>query len=140
MSKKIIKTDEASLPVGPYNQAVSIGSLIYTAGQIPLDKHGNMVPGGIKEQTEQVIQNLIAVLGEGGSSLDKVVKATVFLKDLNDFAGMNEVYAKHFKSEIKPNRHSIPSKNNEKEYMDSWYIRHRYCCHCFDSCFQKVTF
>ena len=98
MSKKIIKTDKASLPVGPYNQAVSIGNLIYTAGQIPLDKQGNMVAGGIKEQTEQVIQNLIAVLTHGGSSLEKVVKATVFLKDLNDFAGMNEVYAKHFKS------------------------------------------
>ena len=98
MSKKIIKTDKASLPVGPYNQAVSIGNLIYTAGQIPLDQQGNMVAGGIKEQTEQVIQNLIAVLTHGGSSLDKVVKATVFLKDLNDFAGMNEVYAKYFKS------------------------------------------
>ena len=68
MSKKIIKTDKTSLPVGPYNQAVSIGNLIYTAGQIPLDKQGNMVPGGIKEQTEQVIQNLIAVLTHGGSS------------------------------------------------------------------------
>src|SRR5271154_5170281 len=99
MSKKIIKTDKASLPVGPYNQAVSIGNLIYTARQIPLDKEGLMVPGGIKEQTEQVIKNLSAVLTQGGSSLEKVVKATVFLKDLNDFAGMNEVYAKYFQSE-----------------------------------------
>ena len=107
MSKKIIKTDKASLPVGPYNQAVSTGTLIYTAGQIPLDKQGNMVPGAIKEQTEQVIQNLIAVLTHGGSSLDKVVKATVFLKDLNDFAGMNEVYAKHFKAETAPARTTI---------------------------------
>src|ERR1039457_6865851 len=70
MSKTIIKTDKASLPVGPYNQAVSIGNLIYTAGQIPLDRAGQMVPGGIKEQTEQVIQNLSAVLTHGGSSLD----------------------------------------------------------------------
>src|SRR5450755_4003133 len=107
MSKKIIKTDKTSLPVGPYNQAVSIGNLIYTAGQIPLDVKGNMVPGGIKEQTEQVIQNLIAVLTHGGSSLDRVVKATVFLKDLNDFAGMNEIYAKHFKAEIAPARTTI---------------------------------
>lgn len=104
MSKKIIKTDKVSLPVGPYNQAVSIGNLIYTAGQIPLDVKGNMVAGGIKEQTEQVIQNLIAVLDKGGSSLDKVVKATVFLKDLNDFAGMNEVYGKYFKNETAPAR------------------------------------
>jgi 2-iminobutanoate/2-iminopropanoate deaminase len=107
MSKKIIKTDKASLPVGPYNQAVSISNLIYTAGQIPLDKQGQMVPGGIKEQTEQVIQNLVAVLTQGGSSLDKVVKATVFLKDLNDFAGMNEVYARYFKPETAPARTTI---------------------------------
>ncbi len=107
MSKKIIKTDKASLPVGPYNQAVAIGNLIYTAGQIPLDPQGNMVPGGIKEQTEQVIQNLIAVLGEGGSSLEKVVKAVVFMKDLNDFAGMNEVYGKYFKPENAPARSTI---------------------------------
>lgn len=107
MSKKIIRTDKASLPVGPYNQAVAIGNLVYTAGQIPLDKAGNMVPGGIKEQTEQVIVNLIAVLGEAGSSLDKVVKAVVFMKDLNDFAGMNEVYAKYFKAENAPARSTI---------------------------------
>ena len=107
MSKKIIKTDQASLPVGPYNQAVAVGNLVYTAGQIPLDKQGNMVPGGIKEQTEQVIANLKAVLEAAGSSLDKVVKATVFLKDLNDFAGMNEVYAKYFKAETAPARSTV---------------------------------
>ena len=107
MNKKIIKTDKASLPVGPYNQAVSIGNLIFTAGQIPLDRQGNMVTGGIKEQTQQVIQNLIAVLAGGGSSLERVVKATVFLKDLNDFAGMNEVYGKYFKSETAPARTTI---------------------------------
>lgn len=107
MSKKIIKTDKANLPVGPYNQGVSIGNLVYTAGQIPLDKQGNMVPGGIKEQTEQVIANLIAVLEHAGSSLDKVVKATVFMKDLNDFAGMNEVYAKYFKAENAPARSTL---------------------------------
>jgi len=107
MIKKIIKTDKVSLPVGPYNQAVSIGNLIYTAGQVPLDKQGNMVAGAIKEQTEQIIQNLSAVLTNAGSSLDKVVKATVFLKDLNDFAGMNEVYAKYFKNETAPARSTI---------------------------------
>ena len=107
MIKRVIRTDKASLPVGPYNQAISTGNLIYTAGQIPLDVHGNMVAGGIKEQTEQVIQNLIAVLGHGGSSLDKVIKATVFMKDLNDFAGMNEVYAKHFKADTAPARSTL---------------------------------
>jgi len=107
MNKKIIKTEKASLPVGPYNQAVSIGNLIFTAGQIPLDRQGHMVIGGIKEQTEQVIQNLIAVLTHGGSSLEHVVKATVFLKDLNDFAGMNDVYGKYFKNETAPARTTI---------------------------------
>ncbi len=107
MSKKVIKTPNASLPVGPYNQAMGIGNLIYTAGQIPLDKAGNMVPGGIKEQTEQVIANLKAVLEAGGSSLEKVVKATVFMKDLNDFAGMNEVYGKYFKAETAPARSTL---------------------------------
>ena len=107
MSKQVIKTDKASLPVGPYNQAVSIGNLIYTAGQIPLDKAGNMVPGTIKEQTKQVLENVKSVIEAGGSSLDKVIKATVFLKDLNDFAGMNEIYAQYFKAENAPARTTI---------------------------------
>jgi len=107
VNKKIIKTDKASLPVGPYNQAVSIGNLIFTAGQIPLDRQGRMVAGAIKEQTEQVMQNLAAVLAEGGSSLERVVKATVFLKDLNDFAGMNEVFGQYFKNETAPARTTI---------------------------------
>ena len=99
MQKIIIKTDQAPLPVGPYNQAVRMGDTIYTAGQIPLDPAGNMVPGGIKEQTKQVLENVKAVIEAGGSSLDRVVKATVFLKDLNDFAGMNEIYGQYFKAE-----------------------------------------
>ncbi len=107
MSKKIIKTDKVALPIGPYNQAVVIDNLIYSAGQIPLDQAGHMVTGGIKEQTEQVIANLKVVLEQAGSSLDKVVKATVFLKDLNDFAGMNEVYGKYFKAETAPARSTI---------------------------------
>jgi 2-iminobutanoate/2-iminopropanoate deaminase len=107
MSKRIIKTEKASLPVGPYNQAVSIGNLIYTAGQIPLDRLGNMVSGGIKEQTQQVLENVKCVIEAGGSSLDKVVKATVFLKDLNDFGGMNEIYSQYFKSDNAPARTTI---------------------------------
>ena len=105
--KKIIKTNNASLPAGPYNQAVGIGNLIYTAGQIPLDKAGNMVHGGIKEQARQALENVKAVIEAGGSSLDKVVKATVFLKDLNDFAGMNEVYGQYFKPDNAPARTTI---------------------------------
>ncbi len=107
MSKKIIKTDKVALPIGPYNQAVVIGHLIYTAGQIPLDQSGHMVAGGIKEQTEQVMANLKAVLEHAGSSLDQVIKATVFLKDLNDFADMNEVYGKYFKNQTAPARSTL---------------------------------
>ena len=107
MEKKIVKAKGAPAPVGPYNQAVVVGNLVYTAGQIPLDKSGNMVAGGIKEQTEQVIANLQAVLRAAGSSLDKVVKATVFMKDLHDFAGMNEVYGKYFKAENAPARSTL---------------------------------
>ncbi len=107
MKPRIIKTDKASLPVGPYNQAVVVGHLVYTAGQIPLDAQGRMVPGGISEQTQQVIANLKAVLEASGSALDKVIKATVFLKDLNDFSGMNAVYASHFPSATAPARTTI---------------------------------
>ena len=117
MSKKIIKTNNASLPVGPYNQAVSIGNLIYTAGQIPLDRLGNMVAGGIKEQTQQVLENVKCVIEAGGSSLEKVVKATVYLKDLNDFAGMNEIYGQYFKSESAPARTTLQVSRIPKDSL-----------------------
>jgi len=117
MSKRIIKTDKASLPVGPYNQAVSIGNLIYTAGQIPLDPAGNMVSGGIKEQTQQVLENVKTVIEAGGSTLDKVIKATVFLKDLNDFAGMNEIYSQYFKNANAPARTTIQVSRIPKDSL-----------------------
>ncbi len=108
MQKEILKTDKAPLPVGPYNQAVKIGNLIYTAGQIPLDaKTGQMVAGGVTEQTTIVIEHLKNILQSAGSSLDKAVKATVFLKDMNDFAAMNAVYSKYFKEETAPARSTI---------------------------------
>ena len=115
--KKVIKTANASLPVGPYNQGMIIGSLIYTAGQIPLDKAGNMVPGAIKEQTKQVLENVKAVIEAGGSKLDNVIKATVFLKDLNDFAGMNEVYGQYFNAENAPARTTIQVSRIPKDSL-----------------------
>jgi 2-iminobutanoate/2-iminopropanoate deaminase len=94
MNKTVIATDGAPAAIGPYAQAVRTGNLIFTAGQIALDPATQqVVPGAIAEQTTRVLQNLKAVLEAGGSSLDRVVKATVFLKDFNDFAAMNEVYA-----------------------------------------------
>ena len=100
MTRSIITTDGAPAAIGPYAQGVRAGNLIFTAGQGGLDPlTGQLVPGGIKDQTARAIENLKAVLEAGGSSLDQVVKATVFLKDLNDFAAMNAVYAKYFASD-----------------------------------------
>lgn len=108
MDKKIVKAKGAPAPVGPYNQAVIIGNLVYTAGQIPLDPvSGQIVGTNAGEQAQQVLKNLKAVLEAAGSSTAKVVKTTVFLKDLNDFNAMNEVYAKYFDAATAPARSTI---------------------------------
>jgi 2-iminobutanoate/2-iminopropanoate deaminase len=100
MARSIITTDGAPAAIGPYAQGVRVGNLIFTAGQGGLDPiTGQVVAGGIKEQTERTIANLKAVLEAGGSSLGQVVKATVFLKDINDFAAMNAVYASFFEGD-----------------------------------------
>jgi 2-iminobutanoate/2-iminopropanoate deaminase len=96
MARSVISTDGAPAAIGPYVQAVRVGNLIFTAGQSPIDPATqHLIPGGIAEQTTRVLENLKAVLEEAGSSLDRVVKATVFLKDLNDFSTMNAIYAKY---------------------------------------------
>ncbi len=93
MSKTVISTASAPAAIGPYAQAIRTGSLVFTAGQIALDPvTGLVVPGGIAEQTTRVLENLKAILEAAGSSLAQTVKATVFLKDFNDFAAMNAVY------------------------------------------------
>lgn len=107
MIRETVRTDKAPKAIGPYEQAIKVGDFIYTAGQIPLDpKTGNLVEGGIAAQTRQVLENLKAVLEAGGSSLDRVVKATVFLKSMGDFASMNEVYAEYL-GQAKPARSSV---------------------------------
>jgi len=107
MEKKIIWTDRAPNAIGPYSQAVLIGNMIFCSGQIPIDPEtGEFVPGGIAEQTEQVIKNLSAVLEAAGAGLKNVVKTTVFLADMNDFAQMNEVYARYF-GDNKPARATV---------------------------------
>jgi 2-iminobutanoate/2-iminopropanoate deaminase len=96
MSKTVVATNNAPAAIGPYSQGIRTGNLIFTAGQIPLDPATQQVVGeGITEQTTQVLENLKAVLEAAGSSLERVVKATVFLKSFDDFASMNEVYAKY---------------------------------------------
>ena len=103
MSKHVIATDKAPAAIGPYSQAVRTGNLIFTAGQLPLDPAtGQVVAGGIAEQTTRVIENLKAILESSGSSLAKVAKTTVFLKNFNDFAAMNAVYGAYFGPEGTP--------------------------------------
>ena len=96
-AKQAISTTAAPAAIGPYSQAVKVGNLLYTSGQIPLDPAtGQMVAGGIAEQTTRVMENLKAVLAEAGLGFPQVVKTTVFLKDMGDFAAMNEVYGRYF--------------------------------------------
>lgn len=97
MSKQVIQTSNAPSAVGPYSQAIIANGMVFTAGQVPLiPGTKTLVEGGIQEQTRQVLTNVKAILEASGTSLDKVVKTTVFLSDMNDFAAMNEVYATFF--------------------------------------------
>ena len=107
MSKQVIATSQAPAAIGPYSQGVRAGSLVFTAGQIALDPVTQLVVGpGITEQTTQVMENLKAILEAAGSGLANVVKATVFLKDFNDFAGMNAVYGAY----LAPNGVTPPAR------------------------------
>lgn len=97
--KEIISTQAAPATIGPYSQGVGAGGIVITSGQIPLDPAtGNFVEGGVAEQTRQSLLNVQAILAAAGLTLENVVKTTVFLKDMNDFAAMNEVYATFFPS------------------------------------------
>ena len=107
MSKRVIHTDKAPKAIGPYSQAIHIGELVYTAGQVALDPATmELVPGGIEEQTRQVLANLTNVLAAAGTDMSKVVKTTVFLKDMSDFAKMNAIYGGVF-SEKPPARTTV---------------------------------
>jgi 2-iminobutanoate/2-iminopropanoate deaminase len=107
MNKAVVSTEKAPKAIGPYEQAIKVGEFIYASGQIPLDpKTGNVVEGGIAVQTRQVMENLKAVLEAAGSSFDRAVKTTVFLKNIGDFAAMNEVYAEYL-GKAKPARSTV---------------------------------
>lgn len=111
-----IFTEKAPAAIGPYSQAVKTGSLVFTSGQIPLDPAtGNVVAGGIAEQTERVMRNLAAVLEAAGSSPERAVKTTCFLADMGDFAAFNEVYAKYFTQ--KPARSCVAVKTLPKNVL-----------------------
>jgi 2-iminobutanoate/2-iminopropanoate deaminase len=108
--KIIVNSTAAPTAIGPYSQAVRVGDLVYTSGQVGFDPAtGNLVEGGIAEQTERVCENLRAVLNAVDLTLTDVIKTTVFLQDMNDFAAMNEVYARHFAPEnyVPPARSTV---------------------------------
>jgi 2-iminobutanoate/2-iminopropanoate deaminase len=108
--KQQVSTKDAPAAIGPYSQAIRIGSFLYTSGQIALDPaSGALVTGGVTEQTVRVIENLKAVLAAAGANLAQVVKTTVFLKNIGDFAAMNEVYGRYFAAEdvIAPARSTV---------------------------------
>lgn len=96
--KKVLFSDKAPKPIGPYSQAVEYNNIIYTCGQIALDKEGKFVSEDVKDQTRQVFENLKNILEDNNSSLDNVIKVMVFLKDMKDFPQMNEVYGEYFTS------------------------------------------
>lgn len=109
MERTVISTTEAPAAIGPYSQAVRFGDLVFLSGQIPLDPRSGQMVGGddVQAQTEQVMKNLAAVLGAAGSSLSRVLKTTIFLTDLGDFAAVNEIYARHFEGTEPPARATV---------------------------------
>ena len=105
--REIVLTDRGPKPIGPYSQAIKANSFLFVSGQVALDpKTGEFSPGDIRQQTERVLENVKGIVEAAGSHLNHVVKTTVFLKDINDFAAMNEVYAKFFPS-TPPSRSTV---------------------------------
>ena len=114
---KAIKTEKAPGAIGPYSQAIQVGNLVYTSGQLPIDPATGLFPeGGIKEQTRQSLENIKAILQEAGLSMLSVVKTTVFLADMGDFAEMNSVYAEFF-AEPYPARSAVAVKTLPKNAL-----------------------
>ncbi len=106
--RQIIKTDQAPLPIGPYNQAVAFNGVVFVSGQIAINPvTGNLVLDNIEDETKQVLDNVKAVLEAAGSSLDKVLKASVFVKDINLFSRINAVYAAYFEEATAPARELV---------------------------------
>ncbi|MBH8586894.1 RidA family protein [Thermoactinomyces sp. CICC 10520] len=113
---KKVQTDKAPQAIGPYSQAVETGDWIFTSGQIPLTPDGELVAGGIEEQTRQVLENLKSVLEAAGSGLEHVVKTTIFLRDMNQFQTVNEIYGGYFK-EHQPARSCVEVSRLPKDVL-----------------------
>lgn len=105
--KKVISTEHAPAAIGPYAQAVAANGMVYTSGQLPIDPATGAFPEGIAAQTRQSLTNVKAILAEAGVGMDRVVKTTVFLSDMNNFAAMNEVYAEFFSEDGYPARSAV---------------------------------
>ena len=116
LQPQIIATNKAPAAIGPYSQAIKLGNLLFTSGQIPLNESGELVEGGIEEQTHQVFKNLKAVLAEAGATLADVAKATVFIKDMNQFAALNTIYATYF-GDHKPARSTVEVARLPKDVL-----------------------
>ncbi|UOE94187.1 RidA family protein [Alkalihalobacillus sp. LMS39] len=113
---KIVHTNEAPQAIGPYCQGMIVNNMFYSSGQIPLTAEGHLIDGDIKEQTHQVFKNLKAVLAEAGSSLESVVKATVFIKNMDEFPLLNEVYGEYFHTH-KPARSCVEVARLPKDVL-----------------------
>ncbi|MGL5234105.1 MAG: RidA family protein [Empedobacter falsenii] len=108
MKKQIVHTEKAPQAIGPYSQGVKYNGFIYTSGQIPFNVEKNeLITTGIQDEVHQVMKNVIAILEAGGTTIDQVVKTTIFVKDLNDFNAVNEVYASYFNDENYPARECV---------------------------------
>lgn len=113
--KKIINTPKAPAPIGPYNQAVLIRDTLYISGQIPIDPAtGNLVEGDIKAETKQSMENLKAILEEAGMTFEHVIKTSIFIKDMNQFSQINEVYGTYFDADTAPARETVEVANLPK--------------------------
>lgn len=113
--KKIINTPNAPAPIGPYNQAVLIKDTLYISGQIPMDpKTGNVVGGDIQAETQQSMENLRAILEEAGMTFEHVIKSSIFIKDMNQFTEINEVYGRYFDADTAPARETVEVANLPK--------------------------
>ena len=113
--KKIIHTPKAPAPIGPYSQATMVGDVLYTSGQIALDPiTGNLIEGGVEEETKQVMNNLEAVLEAAGMTFENVFKTTIFLKDMHQFSQVNAIYGSYFNDETAPARETVEVANLPK--------------------------
>lgn len=110
MNKKIINSNQAPAPIGPYNQCVQVGSIFFVSGQIPLNMETQEIEQDIKKATELVMQYIGKILLEAGLSYSNIVKATIFLSDMDDFESVNEVYATYFEASVAPAREAVAVK------------------------------